>query len=297
MAVTIKEHAFSRKITVSPKSPKGTKLYYAVGSMDEDEILAAVEAEIAATFGGLVLDSIDLEPRGGGFWDVSVSYALADSSDLDGQGSDSDPAEPTESPSDQDDVGPEFSADTAGGNVHITQSLKTLSSKAAVGDAPNYKRAIGVTKEKVEGVDIFAGKLEFSMTFKLPFIKWKYIKTCKNLTNKVNSVKWMVFEPGEVLYLGASFAFKGDDGWTVTHKFAAGENDVFITVSDSITLVPADRSDGDTEWAKYAWEYLWCDYIETEEDNILTQRPRAAYIEQVYKYDDLKALGFGKVTT
>lgn len=296
MAVIVKEHAFSRKITVSAKSPRGTKLYYALGSQDESEILAAVMAEITATFGGLILGDIDLEPRGGGFWDVSVNYELAEGGDLDGQGDDSDPAEPTEAPDEQDDVGAEFSADTAGGTIKITQSRRTVASKAVAPATPNnHQRAIGVTKDKVEGVDIFAGKLEFSMTFKLPFIKWKYIKTCKSLTNTVNSVKWMVFEAGEVLYLGASFSWRGNEGWSVTHKFAVAENETSVEISDDITFLPEDRDDDETVYAKFGWEYIWCEYGDVEEGETLHQRPQAAYLEQVYQYRDFKVLGFGKV--
>lgn len=296
MPVTVTEHAFSRKITAGYKNPDAVKLYTARGSIDENEVLDAVLATISETYDVLTLQNVGLEHRGGGFWDVQVKYEIPEGGELESQGDTGSPTEPAPAPDGQDDVGPEFSAETTSGTFRRMLSIDTVASVAAGGGvAPNFKRAIGVTKEKVEGVDVQTGGTEVVTTFKVAAIKWDYVKACNALKYHVNDEDWMVWRYGEVLYKGATFSYRGGDGWSVTHRFSVAENEEEVEVSDDITLTPADRTDGDAEFAKLGWEYLWCDYLDAEDGGQLVQRPRAAYLEQVYPYGDFTKLGFGKV--
>ena len=302
MPVTVRQHAFSPKIADGFKEPTASTLWYARRSDNEAEVLAAAQATIPATYYNLVIKNISYENRGGGFWDLEARYEVPDYIESDGLG---DPFEPPTPPSglaapisEDARLGPEFSADTTGGTAHITQSLSTNVRKR-VGDAPgantarDFKQAIGVTKDGVAGCDIFVGKLEFTLTLKCPFLTWGYIKTCKRLTGKVNLEPFLIFDVGEVLYLGGVPSYRGGEGWSMTHKFALAENEETLTISDELQITVDDRLDDDAEFAKYGWEYAWVDYLEAEEAGELIQKPRAVYIEQVYRYEDLAELGFG----
>lgn len=302
MAVTVRQHAFSPKLADGFKDPTASTFWYARGSDDEAEVMVEALATIPSTFYNLVLKNINYENRGGGFWDIEARYEVPDYIESDGLGDEAEP--PTQpaslaSPIAEDArLGPEFSADTTGGTAHITQSLSTNVRKR-VGDAPgdntarDFKQAIGVTKDGVAGCDIFQGKLEFSLTLKCPFLTWGYIKTMKRLTGKTNLLPFLIFDIGEVLYLGGTPNYHGGDGWSITHKFAVAENELTLTISDELELTVDDRMDTDAEFAKYGWEYAWVDYLEAEDGGELIQKPRAVYIEQVYGYDLLGELGFG----
>lgn len=305
MPVTVRQHAFSPKLADGFKDPTATTLWYARGSDDEAAVLAKAQTDIPETYYNLVIKRINYENKGGGFWDLSAEYELPEWQESDGLG---DAAEPPTPPpglqapiADNARIGPEFSADTSGGTVHITQSLSTNVRKK-VGDAVgastaiNYKQAIGVTKDGVAGCDIFAAKFEFSITLKAPFVTWGYIKTCRNLTGRVNINKFLVWDVGEVLYLGCTPNFhggEGGNGWTCTHKFAVSLNELVVTLSDELEVQAGDRLGQGVDFAKYGWEYLWCDYMDVEVAGDLIQKPRAVYIETVYHNADLAELGFG----
>lgn len=297
MPVEVRQHAFSPTLDDGFRSPTASTLWYAMGSDSEAAVVAQAQIDIPETYFNLVIKTISYKNRGGGFWDIQANYEVPDFIESDGLG---DPLEPhtpppeLQAPIDEaQHVGPEFSADTSGGTVHITQSLETkISKRAGGGAAKNHKQAIGVTKDGVEGCDIFAAKLEFAITLKTPWITWGYIRRAKELTGRVNDAVFLIFDQGEILYLGMTPSYQSGEGWTLGHKFAMNENEEEVVISDTLTLEAADRADGEP-WAKLGWEYLWVDYVPSEDAGDVVQRPRDAYIEQVYKTGDLKILGFG----
>jgi len=106
-------------------------VFTATGSNDDVAIRAAVVATLPATYLGLPLASYRLSPLGNANWDVVARY---------------DSLEPKDS---------SYTFDTGGGTQHITQSLATISKHAKPGEtAPDFKQAIGVTTDSVEGVDV-----------------------------------------------------------------------------------------------------------------------------------------------
>lgn len=302
MPVTVRQHAFSPEVDNDRKSPTARSLWYARGSDSESEVITAAEATIPSTLANLVLKGINYKNQGGNFWDIQAVYELPDY--IDGGGGLGDPAQPNTPPAGlatpidgATQVGPEFSADTTGGTQHITQSIITQVSKK-IGDAdggpftaPDYKQAIGVSKDGIAGTDIFVGKLEFTVTLKVTFITWDYILLCSELTGTVNDAAFLIFEQGEVLFLGITPNYQTGEGWTITFKFAISRNVEEIELSDELTLKAMDRG-GD--WVKLGWEYLWVEYQEVDDGNgNLIHKPRSAYIEQVYEMTNLTQLGFG----
>lgn len=73
-----------------------------------------------------------------------------------------------------------FSFDTGGGAQHITQSLANVARYAPPGQtAPNFKGAIGVTADSVEGVDITVPVYHFAETHYLDRFIWTMDKRVK----------------------------------------------------------------------------------------------------------------------
>jgi PKD repeat protein len=142
---------------------------------------------------------------------------------------------------------------------------------------PNYNQAIGVTKDRVEGTDKFVPKFEFSITVKTYPVTLEFLRTVRSIVGKTNDAAWRGFAAGELLYMGMTGQCEPNNFWTLTHKFAAGEN---LTVQ----VTPDLKID------KGAWEYLWCTYQQTVLNGVALQVPRAAYVEKIYDSADFNTL-------
>lgn len=89
-----------------------------------------------------------------------------------------------------------FAFDTGGGTTHITQSLQTVAKYPA--DAPDFKGAIGVHNDSVEGTDITIPVYNFKETHYLPalLVTPAYKATLFTVTGKVNAFPFKGFAPG-----------------------------------------------------------------------------------------------------
>lgn len=235
MAIKVYELATSRQRTISWDGADTALEFIASGSTNDALIYPAVIALSPKTYTvlgptgfpvRLRRKDVTLDPLGADYWKAAVAYGfqagtaddLSDEPDFD----------------DTAHLGPEWNFETTGGTQHITQSLETISRTAiAGGTAPDYKGAIGVTRDSVAGTDIVAPKLEFSCTLQKAFINLPYLRGLARCTGKTNAAKWYGFEIGEVLYLGATGSAKPGERFSVTHRFAAGENLSNIVVSGS----------------------------------------------------------------
>jgi hypothetical protein len=262
MAVIIEKYD-SRESTVGVENPSVDLLYVVDGTEDDAIVRATVEATIPAIYAGLVFQNYRIAHQGSGLWDVSVRYGKKE------------PKEPGES---------SFSFDTGGGTTHITQSLETVASYAPPDkDPPDFKGAIGVNNDSVEGTDITIPVYNFKETHYIPIalVTPAYKAILFYLTGKVNAFPFKGFAPGEVLFLGASGSQRGQEDWEITFSFAASPNATGLTVGD-ITGID-----------KKGWEYLWVRYQDAEDADVLVKQPAAVYVEQVYPYGDFSLLGIG----
>lgn len=289
---TLTELYTSRDFEVSWTGAEVTRRYLSDGSDNENDVYAAAVSAAPVVFDGLVRQRIRATPLGGLKYTVEVSYAPIDQESAAGATPGS-----LSAPSDSTPLGPRgggggtgggsLSFEVSAGTFHITQSRQTISSTAAPGFGPagNFEKAIGVTKDRVEGCDIFGGKLEFTVPATRPEVKLPYIRTLKGLVGTTNNAAWWGFAKGEVLYLGASGQCVPDVAvpkWNVSHKFAVGENEVNVDVGNGI-VVPA----------KGAWEYLWVDYAEKVIGGFVLQVPRWAFVEKVYRDGNFANLQIG----
>lgn len=273
MAVTCTEKPNSRRVTDS----QSAELYYIVsGTADEVEALTALNAGSPTSFQGLLRRPVEVEPvhidennPDNCIWDGTATYVLFDYQPPD-TGSFS------------------FSFNVSGGTQHITQSIKTVHAYAEDGTPPDFKGAIGVTKDGVEGTDIIAPTFEFSETHVLPSsqIDYNYVRVLALLRGRVNDRSFKGLAAGECLFLNASGSKRGTGNgadWEMTYNFAGSQNRKGLTIGAMTGI------------EKRGWEYLWVYYREYEDDasHRIIQRPFYAYVEQVYEYGNFGLLGIG----
>jgi len=251
----------SRKSTrrISEEGANNTDLMYVIRDTNNDQTVeTTLAASLPATYDGLELFDFEYEQVGFELWYCIAHYV-----------------DPTCS---WDDTVINF--DTTGGTTHVTQSLATASFPVE-GAAEDFKGAIGVAGDAVEGVDITIPAFKYSETHCIDDanVDTAYINTLYTLTGRVNDAIFKGFAAGEVLFLGAQGSKRGFGDWEITYNFIMEPN-VNVTV-DGIVC------------AKKGHEYLWVLYRDKEDAaaKALVKRPKAVYIEQVYVEDDLSALG------
>lgn len=260
MAGVISENIVSRPFTLG-RSAGRELIYDVIGTDDETEVQALLIAEAPPVYGGLALEDVVAEPLGGGVWKGRVRYVRIDGDS-------------------------EYTFDTGGGTTKITQSLETISSHAPGGlTAPDFEGAIGVSEDKVDGVEITTPQFEFTEThtFSDASVSGAYKLAIFNLTGKTNNASFKGLARGECKFMGASGSKRGDEKWTITFRFA-GEKNVTGQVVGDITGID-----------KKGWEYLWVRYADFEDTAAfaLAKRPVAAYVERVYEEGDFSTLNIG----
>lgn len=254
--ITVEERFESRN-TTEGQNPNVVLRYIIRGTNNDMEAKDALFLVTAASYDGLARQSWTVEPVGNLLWYGAVSYGLS------GQSS--------------------YNFTTSGGTQKITQSISTVGRYAPVGKtAPDYKGAVGVTKNSVEGVDIVVPVYDFSETHYIndEDMTDAYLLTLRNLTGCVNSGAFRMFAAGEVLFRGAEGEVTGKEQWKVTFHFSSSQNRSNITIGD-ITGIN-----------KGGWDYLWVAYEDAEDltANSMVKRPKAVYVERVYPQENFAQL-------
>jgi hypothetical protein len=150
--------------------------------------------------------------------------------------------------------------------------------------APNYGQAIGVTRDRVNGTDIFVGAMEFSITAQYYPVTLNLLVTMLGLVGKFNQAEYYNFPTKTLCYMGCTGAPKPGDVWTLKHRFACSPNLTNVAVGSNLTLP-----------FKGGWDFLWAcyrdEYVRTADGGqFLTQKPFAAYVEQTLQPGDFDSL-------
>lgn len=233
--------------------------------------------------------SVSVDEIGEGIWDGTVVYELAPQKQL---------APPAP------DASPEFSFASGGGTKRITRSLQTIGrfpSLDTVPDgipAPDFKSAIGVSSNGIEGVDVIdSDTFNWTETHYLEgdVVTWEYRRLLASMRGKVNNAEFRGFAAGEVLLVDYEGSKRGSDDWQITFKFSRSANVEEVTIGD----IEVYFNDGP---AKKGWEYLWVWYQPTTQqadvsgstvDVAVAPNPTAVYIEKVYEEADFETLEIG----
>jgi hypothetical protein len=286
MPAQIYETFASGNGTFGGTNPSRELQFTLTGSESTADAQAAVEGTIPALWNGLYFQDYSLEHLGAGVWTATARYGPRPKPDVGTQ-----PVGSNTSPRlTGDQREPALNAytesfETTGGTTKKMQSLATARYAPDGYIAPDFKGAIGVNGDNVDGVEVTTPAFNFTETWHLPTaaVTGAYKKTLYALTGKTNNALWRGFEGGELLFLGASGSVKWDDGWEVTYKFACQPNAINLQVGD-ITVT-----------TKLGFEYMWVRYESSEDAaaKSLVVRPKAVYVERVYDSADFGLLGLG----
>jgi len=270
MAIDVIERFDSRESTTG--SNASVNLRYIVKGTDSDiDAKAALAAEAPAFYDGLARQSRHIVPIGDPthtlLWEGTVRYGGGGST----------------APSTGEST---FSFDTGGGSQHITQSIQTRNRIGKPGNfPPNFQGAIGVTQDAVEGVDITIPVYNFGETHYIDdaLVTQAYRQSLFETTGRVNSAAFRGFAAGDVLFLGASGAKRGQGDWEISFRFAVSKTRANFTVG------------GITVPEKKGWDYMWVRYSDVQDNaaRMVVKQPLAVYIEQVYEEASFGALGIG----
>ncbi len=241
--------------------------YFVFDAADEDDAVAAVHAATGEWYNSLRRESVAVEERlSEGTFKVVVRYERENTTE------------------DGDDPETVYTFDTGGGTQHITQSIDTRDRFPT--SAPDYKGAIGYDGENVAGVDIVVPVYQFSETHYLPrtTVTQPFRAALARKTGMYNNDAFRGFDPGEVLFQGASGVRRGDrreDLWEITYRFAVSLNRSAFTVG------------GIAVSHKKGWDYMWVRYADDVDDTVkqVVKKPVAVYIEKVYYGTDFGGLG------
>ena len=305
MALTWIEDNASRSATIVRLGRKATsnyaKSWKVFGTTDDTVVHAEANVYASGQFAywqypanpnvQLRAESYTVSYLGDDAWQVTISYEK--------QGA--------EDPDQPDPLKRSRSFDTSGGTQHITQALEnvtvltgkggsttittageTLFPSTGANQAVSFNGAIGVDGQSVNGVDIVVPALSWTETYDVPhqYITAGYIKAVAGLTGSTNKGAFRTFAAGEVLFMGCSGGQEWDDQrgngpWTLSYKFVASPNVTGQTIGD-ITGI-----------AKKGHEYLWVRYEDSVSSNQLVKKPKAVYVNKVYREGDFANLGIG----
>jgi len=280
MALTWIEDGDSRAATIVRKGKKATSSYTrsfkVFGTTDDAELHTAASQKIIADgyweYPGLPTMRLKAEQYSVSFlgdnaWQVTIQYEK--------NGAD-DGEEPLKRAR---------SFDTTGGTKHMTQAY--AESRFGSG-APDQKMAIGVDSNGVNGIDIVNPQLQWQETYDVPnsYVTSDWIRGVAGVTGTTNNASFRGFEAGEVLFVGCSGSQEWDDQkgrgpWSLAFRFVAEKNVTGQTIGD-ITGV-----------SKKGHEYLWVRYEDAVDTNVLLKKPKAVYVNKVYRESSFAALGIG----
>jgi hypothetical protein len=275
------EDGDSRQATIVRKGKKATssyvKSYKIFGTADDVELHDAINTEISVSgrywqYPGeptmkLMAESYSVSFLGDNAWQLTINYAK------DGAEDGSQPLKRSRS------------FDTTGGTQHLTQAF--AESRFGSG-APDQKKAIGVDSNGVNGVDIVVPQLQWQESYDVPnsYVTDAYIRGVSGITGTTNNASFRGFEAGEVLFVGCSGSQEWDDDkgrgpWSLSFRFVASKNVTGETIGDISGV------------SKKGHEYLWVRYEDAVDSNVLLKKPKAVYVNKVYRESSFSALGIG----
>jgi len=275
------EDGDSRQATIVRKGKKATssyvKSYKVFGTADDVQLHNAINAEVSQNgrywqYPGvagmqLMAESYSVSFLGDNAWQVTINYAKDGANDGDAP------------------LKRARSFDTTGGTQHITQAYGETKFGT---NAPDQQKAIGVDSNGVNGVDIVVPQLQWQESYDVPnaFVTDAYIRGVSGVTGTTNSGTFRGFQAGEVLFVGCSGSQEWDDEkgrgpWSLSFRFVASKNVTNETIGDIGGV------------NKKGHEYVWVRYEESESSNQLIKKPKAVYVNKVYRDGDFSALGIG----
>lgn len=272
MTIESWEHVEGPELETTNKDGKSSTKWIVRGAGSTDEATAHLQLVVPIAIGlglqFLVRQSIKVKPEGAGIYSAAVTYGPEDDEKSEK------PFEPLEW---------KYSFDTTGGKHKkgIAEEERTRQwCYSMTNTPPDLKGAINFDGKKVNGVEVVVPNLEFSLTvFYAPqAVTVAFVQELARKTGRMNKDAWLGFQPGEVLFMGAT-----GDGTVptmrgqrvkpvpITFKYAASENRDDLIIGSN----PAPIT-------KRGWDYLWVRYERMENNGLDYPVPVHAYVDRVY---------------
>jgi hypothetical protein len=235
---------------------------------DDVDVLDWIEANAPATHGGFIYRSARYDRLGPGLWMGTALY---------GAGAALPPA-----------VEYTYEFDYQAPSEHIYQSLSTVAAYGINGrQPPNFFGAINVKlPDEVQGVDLPPGNATSRFTFSPnnSYITEAYELYIESIMGTVNQFPFRGRPTGSMRFVNCvGGASNTSSKATISFGFQYSPN---------LTLIPI--CPGLTVGAKNGHDLLW-GYYEDGEDEVAkspVKRPRAVYVERVFRYADWSGIGF-----
>lgn len=268
MTVTLAELPESRaQQSGSTDASSHTLLYTATGEQDDYTVhsyaIANVPSYVTRPTGVLYRKAIRITPVGFKVYEVAVEYGPPDRSSI-----------PSNSYT--------FSFDTTGGTTNVKCAREHINSYPSVTTTPNHAGAIGVEQDgTVTGCDIVIPALKLTLEFKFAsgYVTLAYVKALAAITGTTNSLSFLGFDAGELLFTGAAGSAGSATETNVTYNFIASSNATAITRGGITGIAKKGH--------EYAWEELG-DNVDANGNGIT--KARAVHIERVYNSADFGAV-------
>lgn len=248
--------------------------------------------EIAPLYVGKnIRRTIEIRGLGNKWWEVSATYSNPSIQESDsGDDGNNSPISNT------------ISFDTTGGTEHVTSVYNPNGDPnptqggidgqqgfwrdGQAATLPDLEGAIGVEGDQVKGVDRVVPMFNFTETWQFPaqLVAETYIKTLYQMTGTVNLNAWRMFDPGEVLFMGARAEItRGAAVVPVTFTFSARPNRFGFKVG----AVDGIQKNG--------WDYMHVMYETASEPGVasIIKRPQFVFINCVYPASDFMQLNIG----
>jgi hypothetical protein len=300
MALTWIEDSTSQSATIFRLGRKDastrTRVFNVIGTSNENVLHASANQAISSLYPfwqypgqplvRLRAESYSVEYQGDDCWKVTIAYEKIGADDA----SQTAPLKRARS------------FETTGGTRHVTNALDMNNGDVGerrygpggLNDAASFKGAINVDDNGVNGVDIVVPALSWTESYDVPsnYVTNAYIKNISSLTGSVNETAFRSFQPGEVLFVGASGTHEWDEQrgygpWSLSFKFVASPN-----VGQTL---PKAKIGDIANVEAYGHEVVWVRYA-TDADatkNQLVRLPVAVYCNRVYPDGDFSKLGIG----
>jgi hypothetical protein len=145
----------------------------------------------------------------------------------------------------------DFEIDTTGGMRHVTQALETVNTykdSSYSGSTPDFKNGIGLTKDGLQGIEIYKPDFKFGNTIyiKPDELPANYFRTIYQATGAVNSAdieveflpgQAVTFAAGELLFLGSRISYRSKENVVVvSSQFKGEQNQTSIAVTSGLTI-------------------------------------------------------------
>lgn len=245
----------------------------------------------------LLLESLDLQETNqvGHWWRATGTYKYDNNRAFGGSASGMPEETSASDPADANDNTLDvikLNFQVGGGTKHITQTLLPEQYKRNDdGDViPDFKGAIGPTKDGITGADVVDNSLLVQITayYRPSFVDFDFISTLKGLVGKVNSNQpFLGQNAGEVLLLGVSGGISVLDVTPLTFEFSIKENKS-IEGGAAGDAFPAIDILGHA-----ILDYIYERVFTEDGGGWEFQEPKYLQVHYWYDDEDMSVLGFG----